>query len=307
MLTKATNEVIELAEELLFPYGVLYVPDGTILVTEQARGTVTQIHLDGTAAVVATCHGSPAGMAVGPDGWLYVCNGGDSSWHEVNGMVVRGDAARTYRNGSIQRVNSKTGEVECLYDRIDGQFLSSPSDLVFDRSGGFWFTDTGKSRGRSRDRGGLYYAEPDGSEIREVVYPLDAPSGVGLSAGGDILYVAESSQGRVYQWALAREGEIAGYFGPQHRGSIVADPEGGPIFNSLAIDKSGRLNVATSRNGGVTSVNPADGTVSHTGVDDPLVSGLAFGDNERMTLLMTASGTGRLLATTWHSPGLSHS
>ncbi len=303
MLTQTNTEVVEIAAGLLFPYGVLFYRDGSILVTEQARGTITRVAIDGSTEVVAECGGSPAGMAVGPDGWVYVCNGGESSWHEVNGMVVRGDAARSYRNGSIQRVNVVTREVQTLYERVNGHLLSSPSDLVFDRSGGFWFTDTGKSKGRQRDRGGLYYAEPDGSEIREVVYPLDAPTGVGLSCAGDVLYVAESAQGRLYQWPLFREGEISGYFGPQHRGSIVADPEGGPLFNALVLDEGDRLYIATSRNGGVTTVSPADRSSYHTPVDDPLVTGVGFGDADRRTLLLTSSGSGRLMAAMWHTAG----
>lgn len=303
MLTQTNVEVVEIATGLLFPYDVLFYRDGSILVSEQARGVITRVGVDGSTQEVASCGGSPAGMAVGPDGWLYVCNGGQSSWHEVNGMVVRGDAPRSYRNGSIQRVNVVTSEVQTLYERVDGNFLSSPSDLVFDASGGFWFTDTGKSKGRYRDRGGLYYAEPDGSEITEMVYPLDAPTGVGLSSGGEVLYVAESAQGRLYQWPLSGDGQISGYFGPQHRGSIVADPEGGPLFNSLAIDEADTVYIATSRNGGFTTISPHDCSWSHTSVDDPLVTGVAFGDASRETLLLTSSGSGRLMASSWHTAG----
>lgn len=50
--------------------------------------------------------------------------------------------------------------------RAWGDFkLRGPNDLVFDKSGGFWFTDFGKGFARTRDRGGLYYAKPDGSLI----------------------------------------------------------------------------------------------------------------------------------------------
>ena len=172
--------------------------------------------------------GRANGAAVGPDGKIYVCNNGGFTWSEVNGHTVPGLQPDDYTGGKIQRVDLETGEVDVLYDEVDGIMLRGPNDLVFDDTGGFWFTDHGKIRARQRDRGGLYYAKADGSEIREVVFPLDAPNGVGLSPEQDMLYVAETYQGRLYQWPLSAPGEIAGYFGPEHRGEVLADPEGGP-------------------------------------------------------------------------------
>ena len=37
---------------------------------------------------------------------------------------------------------------------------------MFDRDGGFWFTDLGKTRARDMDRGGVYYARTDGSMLK---------------------------------------------------------------------------------------------------------------------------------------------
>src|SRR5438093_229288 len=86
------------------------------------------------------------------------------------------------------RVDLKTGKVEVLYKECDGHPLRGPNDIVFDRSGGFWFTDHGKVRERERDRTGVYYAKPDGSMIREAIFPIDSPNGVGLSPDEKKLY-----------------------------------------------------------------------------------------------------------------------
>ena len=56
--------------------------------------------------------------------------------------------------------------------RLDGY-----NDLVFDEGGGFWFTDHGIRTGRSSDRTGVFYAQPDGSSIAEIIAPLDSPNG----------------------------------------------------------------------------------------------------------------------------------
>jgi gluconolactonase len=301
--TRQAAETIEWTSGLRYPQGPIWFPDNSIVLVEAARGTLTRVSADGEVSIIAQCGGGPSGAAFGPDGRVYVCNNGGSTWSEVNGLMVPGEQPPGYTGGSIQRVDLATGHVEVLYDSCNGHPLRGPHDLVFDHTGGFWFTDHGKIRGRDRDRGGLYYARADGSDIREVVYPLDGPSGVGLSPDGDLLCVAEAHQGRLYQWPLAGPGEIAGYFGPSHRGTVLADPEGGPLFESLAVDVYGNVCVATIGNGGITMVTP-DGMHVHRPFPDPLTTNICFGGPDRTLAFVTLSGSGRLVARKWSSPGL---
>ena len=103
-------------------------------------------------------------------------------------------------------MNIETGKVEVIYDSCDGHPLKGPNDLVFDVHGGFYFTDLGKWRRRDLDWGGLYYARADGSLIREVVYPLTMPNGVGLSPDGTDVYVAETETGRLWAFDIVKPG-----------------------------------------------------------------------------------------------------
>ena len=52
------------------------MPDGSVLVAELKHGRVTRVHPDGRKETVAEPGGSPNGLAIGPDGALYVCNSG---------------------------------------------------------------------------------------------------------------------------------------------------------------------------------------------------------------------------------------
>lgn len=296
-------DVTVLASGLEFPEGPIWMDDGSVVLVEIKRGTVSLVDIEGRVEVLAECGGGPNGAAVGPDGKVYVCNNGGFEWHESNGLTLPGDQARDYRGGSIQRVDIETGEVETLCEAVEGHRLCGPNDLVFDETGGFWFTDHGKNRARERDRGGLYYAKADGSEVREVVYPLLSPNGVGLSPAGDRVYAADTYEGRLYSWELAGPGEIANYFGPSHRGTLVADPEGGPLFDSLAVDAAGNVCVATIRNGGITIV-AAGGAHHHVPFDDPLTTNICFGGADLKTAFVTLSGTGRLVSRPWATPGL---
>jgi gluconolactonase len=293
----------ELVKHLRFPEGPIAMPDGSVLLVEIARGTLTRVSAECDVDVVADCGGGPNGAAIGPDGKVYVANNGGFEWHEARGLLLPGNQPDDYIGGRIQRVDIDTGEVDDLYVEVDGHPLRGPNDLVFDSTGGFWFTDHGKNRPRDRDRGGLYYARADGSGIREVIFPMLAPNGVGLSPAGDRVYVAETYEGRLYSWELSGPGEIADYQGPSHRGTLVADPEGGPLFDSLAVDAEGNICVATIRKGGITVIRP-DGAHHHVSFPDPLTTNICFGGPDLRTAFVTLSATGRLVSCEWETPGL---
>ena len=95
-----------------------------------------------------------------------------------------------------------------LYTECDGHTLIGPNDIVFDAHGGMWFTDHGRREGRVQHVGAIYYAQPDGSSIREVVFPSESPNGIGLSPDGTRLYAAETHTGRVYAWNVTGPGEV---------------------------------------------------------------------------------------------------
>ena len=67
--------------------------------------------------------------------------------------------------------------------------------LVFDAQGGIWFTDHGRNDARVHRLGGVFYAHPDGSSIREVLFPVGSPNGIGLSPAGTPRYRAEEHPG----------------------------------------------------------------------------------------------------------------
>jgi len=283
---------------LSFPSGIVSYIDGSLIVSEMAKGVISRVTLDGQVTHVADCGGGPEGISFGLDGRLYICNNGGSSWTEVDGDQVPGDQAENYIGGCIQVFDPDTLKLEVLYRQANGFKLRGPSDLVFDDAGGFWFTDRGKTRARQRDRGGLFYAAVDGSEIKEVVYPLDAPSGVALSAAGDELYVAESNQGRVYKWGLSGPGEIAGYFGSMHRGELLADPEGGIILNSLTLVGTDRICAGSSGRSGIVNFTP-DGIHYLTKLDENIVSGICVLESDPSKAYVTLSGSGFVAEIPW--------
>ena len=295
----------EITSGLEFPEGPVVMPDGSVLLVEIKRGTLSRVAPDGTVSVVAEPGGGPNGAAVGPDGLVYVCNNGGFTWHEMAGFTLPGNQPEDYAGGSIQRIDPASGRVETLCTTCDGRPLRGPNDLVFDDAGGFWFTDHGKLRERERDRGALYYAPPDGEPIREVVFPLDGPNGVGLSPDGRRLYVAETWAGRVWQWDVVGPGELAAGMPLAPGGAtLLCGLPGFQLLDSLAVEANGNVCVATLVNGGITVISPAGEVLEHVATGDPVTTNICFGGADRRTAYVTCSGTGRLVAFEWPRPGL---
>ena len=150
-----TSLLTEIASGLAFPEGPVTLPDGAMLVVEFAKGCVTRIDRNGRKTIVATPGGGPNGAAFGPDGRLYICNSGGFAWDTVDGRLIPARQADDYSGGRIERIDIDTGKVDVLYTACDGHPLKGPNDIVFDRHGGFYFTDHGKRRPREMDLGGL--------------------------------------------------------------------------------------------------------------------------------------------------------
>lgn len=290
------------AEGLQFPEGPVFMPDGSIILVEIKRQTLTRVTPDGRRETIAEIPGGPNGAALGPDGRVYVCNNGGFEWREVMGQTISGDAPPDYRGGSILAVDLKTGKAETLYTEVNGCRLKGPNDIVFDRTGGFWFTDFGKTYPRHRDHGGLYYARPDGSTIVEVAYPLISPNGVGLSPDEKTVYVADTFTARLLAFDLSAPGELAPSPMPLP-GRVAGSVPGMQFFDSLAVEEGGKVCVATLLNGGVTVMTP-DGAAEHVPMPDLFVTNLCFGGADRRDAYITLSGTGRLGKVRWPRPGL---
>ncbi len=298
-------EQTTIAHGLAFPEGPVVMADGSVIVVEIAGPRLTRVRPDGTTEVVAEWDdprsAGPNGAAIGPDGAMYVCNNGGFLWSEINGMQLPIDRASgsnqapEYRTGSIDRVDLATGAIEAVYDNFEGDRLCGPNDIVFDATGGFWFTDLGKQRRREVDKGAVYYAKPDGSHISRAIDNIDHPNGCGLSPDGKTLYVAQTTTGRVWAYDISEPGTL-----DNPRGRCVANTLG--AMDSMAVEADGTVVVAALRQG-LLVVRP-DETHDFLSVDGPLITNIAFGGPDRTTAYITESALGSLISVEWPRPGL---
>jgi gluconolactonase len=299
------TEFNEITSGLRFPEGPVALPDGSVVLVEIFGPRITRVEPDGTKTTVAEIEGGPNGLAVGPDGAYYLCNNGGcfTPW-EIGDMLFPGPFdPDQYTGGRIQRVDPSTGEVTDLYTECEGRPLRAPNDLVFDGHGGFWFTDHGIREERTSDRTGIFYALADGSLIREVVFPTDAPNGIGLSPDGTHLYWAETHTGRVFQRTVTGPGELAPTM-PLDPSVCLAGLPGLQLLDSLAVDGDGNVCVGTLVNGGITVISPAGEVLTHVPTGDMMTTNICFGEPDHGTAFITLSATGRLVSMPWPYPGL---
>src|SRR5690606_22034313 len=105
------------------------------------------------------------------------------------------------------------------------------------------------------DQASVLYAAADGSSITGVIYGVDHGNGIGLAPDGGRLYVAETMRGTVVAWDLVAPGVPAtpSDRGGDHGGSLLYDAPQGHLYDSLAVDGDGWVDVATIGQGGITS------------------------------------------------------
>lgn len=285
------------AEGLQFPEGPVACADGSILIVEIQRKTVTRIREDGARETVAQLDGGPNGLAVGPDGALYVCNNGGFLFTEIDGLNrVKPGVPDDYAGGWIERLDLASGRRDVLYRSCGEHALVGPNDIVFDGLGGFYFTDYGKIYPRYRPNGGIYYALADGSRIVELAYPLIMPNGIGLSPDGATVYAAETETGRLWAFDLEAPGQAKRHHSmAPHGGRLVCGLPGYQRFDSLAVDAEGNIHVATLVTGCITVIGPAGQVLEQIMTGDPMTTNVCFGGADLKTAYVTLSGKGQLI------------
>ena len=280
-----------LAEGLQFPEGPIAMADGSVVLVEIARGTLSRAW-KGKVEVVCDLGGGPNGAAIGPDGAVWVANNG-------GGAVVRGVRGQALAPGGIDRVDLSTGKGERVYENAGEHPLSAPNDLVFDRSGGLWFTDFGRTSGRTRHLSGIYYAGPGGRAVEELSFGGTGYNGIGLSLDETTVYAAETFTGRLIAFDLVGPGEVVkGGRG----GRLVGAAPGRAFFDSLAVQANGAVCVASIA-AGITTMRP-DGAWRQTPLPDRMVTNSCFGGEDMRDAFITLSGEGKLIRMRWPEPGL---
>jgi len=287
-----------LASGLRAAEGPVVLADGSVLICEVMGGALARLAPDGSLTRFEL-GGGPNGAAIGPDGRCYVCNNGGLTRRDVE-QLMQGRPAETPGppRGFIQAVDLSTGAVERLYEACGGVPLTAPNDLVFDADGGFYFTDHGNVRLPGPQPGAVYYARPDGADIRLAIPGMESPNGVGLSPDGRTLYVAETHAGRLWRAPMSGLGTV------DHaaRAILFEDPD--LHMDSMAVQANGAVCVAVPGRNLIVRVTADGSTAERIPTPPGAPTNICFAGPDRRTAYITSLMSCELWRADWDQPGL---
>lgn len=293
-----------IADGLQFPEGPAFDKDGNLFFVELSGHRVSKIDRDGNLSVFAETEGSPNGLAFGPDGNMYVCNGGNRWAAEQCTDNVAGPGDQP---GLIQKL-TPAGEFSTLISEIDGTPINSPNDLAFDEHGSFYFTDPvwpGPEGGLESIKPGaaLCYSDTEGNAKRILVGfgrngGIGYCNGIGVTNDGKTLLVNDSVSGWIIGYPITSPGEIGAPFDYAFLGE-------GTVPDGFAFDVEGRVISAGHGTGRLHVFPPGGGEKQEEIIlTDKGITNACFGGPNFSTLYITQSDQGRIATVEWKTSGM---
>lgn len=228
------------AEGMQFPESPLWSErDGCLYLVDWTADRLLRLQ-SGRLEVCFETNGGPSGLCQDPGGNLWL----------------------TLYSGCKLAAYTPQGELLGEWASYQGTPFKGPCDLVCDRQGGVYFTDSGdfEDDWRSgRAAGYVYYLAPGAAQPRCLAGPLHFPNGIALSQDGQRLYVNEHRAQRTLCYTLTDGGDLQE---PEvfytYDQVCLLEPEDafelGP--DGLCVDDRDRLFVAHYGGGKVVQLSP---------------------------------------------------
>jgi gluconolactonase len=221
------TKVVLLRDGFMGTEGVISMPDGSMLFTEQDADRIIRVDRNDRISTYLEDTNRTVGLAYDQKGRLIGTQSRDPK------VGVLAPEPRTV-----------------LADSFEGQPLVRPNDLVIDRRGGIYFTDPlGNPQQRFREpppgrKPLLFYLRPDGT-LMKLTEEITNPNGVQLSPDEKTLYATNGQT--IMAFDVQPDGSV-------RNGRVFAKSGG----DGLAIDTQGRLYSAVAGVQGIR-VFSADG------------------------------------------------
>jgi len=252
--------------------------DGSLLFTETPANRITRIGADGQTSVFIDDSNGANGLAFTPNGDLYAV------------QVLKPRVGILYPP-QHRRV---------LAEQFEGAGFSRPNDLVVDRAGNVYFTDSGPNLRPGEapppniNKPAIYRITAAGA-LQRIANGIERPNGIQLSPDEKTLYVANTAGEHVLAFDIAADGavgaarnfaKLAG-FRTTETGATSSGADG------LAVDAEGRLYVASSV--GLQVFSPA-GAALGTIALPKAPQNLAFAGPDKKTLYVVGRGAAYRIA-----------
>jgi gluconolactonase len=257
-----------------FLEGPCFDQRGNLYVVDIPFGRIFRASPDRTWELVLEYDGEPNGLAMHPDGRLFITD---------------------YRNGLLS-FRPQTGKLETVLGRRNSERFKGLNDLTFARNGDIYFTDQGQTG--LQDATGRVFRFSEGGHLDCLIANGPSPNGLALSPEQDILFAAMTRDNSVWRIPLLNDGMTGkvGRFASFHG---TAGPDG------LAVDKSGNLFVAHASLGAVFILDEEANTIGKIiSCRGKVTTNVAFGGPNSSSVFITESQTGSILRAEWRESGM---
>lgn len=252
--------------------GPIALPDGTFAFTETQDNRITRIAADGSTSTFLENSNGSNGLAFNTQGEL------------ITVQVLEPRVGVVY----------PAGKTKTLAENFEGTPFVRPNDLVVDKKGGVYFTDSGQGRNadgtpsNATPRPAVYYISPAG-KLQRIANDIGRPNGIQLSPDEKTLYVANTVGEYVLAYDVAQDGSVKGRRDFAHlSGFKTTDTGPSSGADGLAVDGNGRLYVASS-----DGIQVFDNKGSKLGVIalPKAPQNLAFAGPDKKTLYIVGRGS----------------
>ena len=270
-----------------FTEGPAVDEQGNVYFSDIVNNRIMKRAPDGKVSVWRADSGRANGNMFDAEGRLVTCEGAEF-----------GDGGRR----RITRTDVRTGAVEVLTERYEGQRYNSPNDLVIDNRGRIYFTDPRYKEDRSdleMTVEAVYRLDPDGHVSRILQPPLiQKPNGITLSPDNTTLYLVDSNPAsggnrKIWAFDLSPEGlpstqRLVYDFAPGRGGDGMRTDAEGNLWIAAGISRPRHAHETAEVPPGVYVVTPQGTMLGRIPVPEDSITNLAFGGPDLRTLYIVA-------------------
>lgn len=221
--------------------GPIALPDGSLAFTETQASRITRIAADGSTSI-----------------FLDNSNGANGLGFNAKGELISVQVDDT-RVGIVY----PQGHERTLASSYEGLPFGRPNDLVVDKRGGVYFTDSGINVAPNQPaptkvfaKPAVYHITPEGA-LKRLAADIERPNGIQLSPDEKVLYVANTLGEHVLAYDVAADGALGARRNFAKLAGWSKNDSG--VWSSgadgLAVDENGRLYVAS--NAGIEVFGPS--------------------------------------------------
>lgn len=278
LMLPACSAQVEIAATVAFTEGPAVDADGNVYFSELRSQRIYKLATSGALSVFREDSNGANGLVF------------DSEWR-----LLACEASRD--KPRVTRTDLKTGRVEVLADRYEGQPLNSPNDLTIDGKGRVYFTDQGR-----RGNAAVYRIDPDGKLTRILAAPeIQTPNGIVVSPDDRTLYLVESNGEEggarmIRAYDLQPDGTpvnmrvFYNFYPGRSADGMSIDTEGN-IYAAAGLHRTRGTSETLDTRPGIHVISPMGRLLEYIPIPEDTVTNCAFGGPDMKTLYVTAGKT----------------